>query len=159
MLPDDDEYHAYPNHTIPSSANCGEPGYSTGPCWSSKILQRPDSCTPRAYCPCEAPRKCHSSNGIISVLEHGPLLLEGLLHEDNIGKSRREPISNYNIEDARSLPPNMVWGTLMHIYSQSDVVGVVKMGYLLVNPRSTADEPQTIVDKRIMRHSRVDECL
>ena len=47
---------------------------------------------------------------------------------------------------------------LMCIHSRSSVVGAVETGYLLMNPRSAADEGQTIVDKRITRHGRVDEC-
>ena len=43
---------------------------------------------------------------------------------------------------------------LMHINSQSSVVGVVELGYLLMNPGSGTDKLWTIVDTRVNRHGR-----
>ena len=56
------------------------------------------------------------------------------------------------------------WKTRPHFcpenpFIQRGVIGVVESGYLLMNPRSTADEGQTTVNKKVTRHGKVDECL
>ena len=110
------------------------------PCWSSRILWMLDSCRPRACCPYSVQRMCCSSIGTASGAGCGSLLLEVLIHEDNVGKFRRHLSIDNKTSNTSDIYQVRCWIRLMGIDHQSHVGGVVKMRHLLKGPRSRASE-------------------
>ena len=85
---DEDKHQSCPNRISPSSSTNKGLDPSAAPCSSYRIPPMPNSCRPGVCHPCYTPEKCCYATGAASESECGSPLPRGLIHGDNIGRSK-----------------------------------------------------------------------